>query len=125
MAGLTDARASLAAAVSTAGIDCAAYPPDALTPPMAYVDTLSVDYNTGTGWSFCEQGIAQAAVVAVAQRNDRAGSTQLLEDLVPAVLKALAGVTGVRVLTVESGSTEVAGTTLPAVIFSVEFGLKG
>ena len=43
----------------------------------------------------------------------------------PAVLEALAGVTGVRVLGVESGSTEVSGTTLPAVITTVEFGLKG
>jgi len=125
MSGLTGARASLAAAVSSAGIDCAPYPPDSLTPPMAYIDTVSVDYSTGTGWSFCAQGMAQATVVAVAQRNDRAGSTQLLEDMVPAVLEALAGITGVRVLGVESGSTEVSGTTLPAVITTVEFGLKG
>ena len=116
MSGITGARQALAHAVSGAGIDCTAYPPDALTPPAAYVDSVAVDYSSGAGWSFCAQGLASASVVAVAQRNDRAGSTAGLEDRVPAILQALADLDGVRVLSVESGSAEIGGSTLPAVI---------
>ena len=123
MAGITEARKALAHAVSGAGIDCTPYPPDALAPPAAYVDSVSVDYSSGTGWSFCAQGLAQATVVAVAQRNDRAGSMQALEDLVPAILSGVEGIKGVRVLAVESGSSEIGGATLPAVIATVEFGI--
>lgn len=124
MAALTDARQALADAVSNAGLDCTPYPPDALAPPAAYVDTLAVDYSNGAGWSFCAQGLANATVVAVGQRNDRAGSTQSLEDLIPAVLAGFQAVDGLRVLSVESGSSEIGGTAMPAVIYGVEFGLK-
>ena len=123
MAGITDARQQLADAVTAAGLVCTPYPPDSLAPPAAYVDAVSVDYGSGQGWSFCAQGLAQASVVAVAQRNDRAGSTQTLEDLVPSTLTGMEAIDGVRVLAVESGSAEISGTTLPAVIYTVEFGI--
>jgi len=121
---LADARAALADAVAGTGLDCTAYPPDSLVPPAAFVDTLAVDYDTG-GVSFCETGLATATIVACAQRHDRAGGSQQLEERVRSILDAVTAIDGVRVLGVESGSAEVAGTSLPAVVFTVRFGIRG
>jgi len=122
MSALTDAREVLANAVSISGLDCTPYAPDALAPPAAFVDTVSVDYDTSQ--SFCMDGLATATIVACAQRNDRAGSTFALESLVPTIIGGLVDVDGVRVLSVDSGSTDVGGTSLPAVILTVQFGLR-
>lgn len=122
MSALTDAREVLANAVSLAGLECTPYAPDSLSPPAAFVDTVTIDYDLAQ--SFCMDGLATASVVACAQRNDRAGAMFGLESLVPVIVGGLVGVDGVRVLSVDSGSTEIGGASLPAVIFSVQFGLR-
>ncbi len=121
---VTEAREWLAAAVTSAGLDCEPYPPDALNPPAAFVDNLNIDYSPGGGFSFCEAGSGTASIIACAQRNDRAGSTKSLEDLIKPTLDALHDLDGVRVTAVQSGSTEISGTTLPAVLYTVEFGIS-
>ncbi len=121
MSGLTGARRALADAVTSAGIECSPYPPDSLAAPAAYVDAVAVDYSAGAGYSFCATGSATARVVAVAPRHDTAGSIQHLEDLAPGILRALEAVPGVRVTGVESGTVEVNGNGLPAVLFTVQF----
>jgi len=124
MAGVTEARIALAEAVTQAGLDCAAYPPDAPNAPAAWIDQIQVEYVSGSGFSFCMAGSARATVIAVAQRNDRAAGTQYLEDLIQPTLIALEGLPGVRVVGVDSGSAQIAGTDLPAVIYTVEFAVS-
>src|SRR6188768_4168665 len=97
MAALTDARHYLADAVTGAGLECLPYPPDSTNPPIAFVDTITVDLETGAGWTFCLAGSATATITSCAQRNDKAGSTQGLEDFVDVALKALGDIPGVRV----------------------------
>lgn len=120
MTAVSDARTQLAAAVTAAGIDCAPYAPDALIVPAAWVETISVDYTAG-GWSFCGSGPATARITAAAPRNDRAGSLQQIEDMIPAVNTALEGIGGVQVVSVETGDAEISNQTLPAVIWTVRF----
>jgi hypothetical protein len=122
---ITEARAALAAAVASAGLDCTPYAPDTVAPPAAWVDTLTIDYQSGAGWSFCESGMATATILAAAQRNDRAGSVQQLEDLVPGVLEALQAIPGLRATEVASGSTDIGGQAMPAVIYTVQFAIAG
>ena len=124
MSGVTAARIALAEAVTQAGLDCEPYPPDAVNPPAAFVDSIRTEYVSGSGFSFCLSGAAAATIIAVAQRHDRAGSTQYLEDLIPPTLAALEGIGGVRVTGVDSGTTQIAGTDLPAVIYTVEFAIS-
>lgn len=120
MTAVPDARHQLAAAVTAAGIECTAYAPDALVVPGAWVESVAVDYSSG-GWSFCGTGPAAARIIAAAPRNDRAGSLQQLEDLIPAVNTALEGIGGVQVTSVESGDAEISSQSLPAVIWAVRF----
>jgi len=117
---ITEARTLIAGAVSSAGVECSPYAPDSLIAPAAYVEGVDVDY-TGTGWTFCGTGTAQARVVACAQRNDRAGGMQMLEDLAPGVMTALEAVDGVRVMSVGSGEADIGGQTLPAIMWTVQF----
>jgi hypothetical protein len=114
----------LAETVTGTGIDCAPYPPDSITPPAAWVDAVTIDLAAGAGFSFCESGLATATITAVKERNDRAGSTKTLEDLIPPILAAITGIGGVRVLAVQSGGVDVAGVSLPAVVFTVEFAIQ-
>lgn len=125
MTSITAARQQLAEAVTAAGLECTPYPPDSLAPPAAFVDTLTVDYTSGAGWSFCDSGDATAAIVTCAQRNDRAGSQSMLEGLVPDTVRTLTGIPGLRVLAVGSGTTDISGSTLPAVIYTVGFAITG
>jgi hypothetical protein len=118
MGALTDARTELAAVVSAAGIDTTPYPPDSLTPPAAFVDSVSLDLQGGG--SFCT-GLATANLITVAQRNDKAGATQYLEDLITPILENLGGLAGLRVTGVDSGTTNIGGADLPAVVYTVEF----
>lgn len=123
MGAVTDARKALAGAVTTAGIDCTPWPPDSLAPPAAFVDSVNIDYSTGAGFSFCANGLATALITTCGQRNDKAGATQYLEDLIPAILEQLDGINGVRVTGVDSGSANIAGNELPAVVYQIEFGI--
>jgi len=124
MSGVTDARIALAEAVTQAGLDCAAYPPDAPSAPAGWIDQVQVEYVSGSGFSFCMAGSARATIIAVAQRNDRAAGTQHLEDLIPPTLAALEGLPGVRVVGIDSGSAQIGSTDLPAVIYTVEFAVS-
>lgn len=119
MSALTDARQVLADAVTGTGLQCAAYAPDALVAPGAWIDSLTIDYDTAG--SFCVPGQVEAVVIAVGQRNDRARSAQLLDELQPDVVEALETVEGVRVTQVQSGTAEVNGQTLPAVLYTTQF----
>ena len=121
MMGLGDAREALAQAVGAAGIVCTAYPPDAPTPPVAFVDALSIDYQTPTG--FCLMGMAQATIVTLAQRNDRQGSTQYLEALVGPITEILSDIAGLKLVSASSGVTQVAGNDIPAVVYTVQFAI--
>jgi hypothetical protein len=123
---LTDARKQLSDAVTGAGIECAPYPPDNAnpSPTQAFVDTLSVDFSTGSGWSFCYSGMAEAVVVTCAQRHDKAGGTRTLEDKIPGTLQALEGIQGVRVMNVQSGTVQITGQDLPAVLYSITFAVE-
>lgn len=123
MGTLTEARIAVAEAVTSAGIECTAYAPESLNPPAAFVDSLNVDLTTGIGLSFCLSGMATGQIVTVAQRNDRAGATQYLEDLAKPIIEALDGVDGLRVTAADSGTVEVAGQSLPSVVYSIEFGI--
>jgi hypothetical protein len=123
MGAVTDARQALADAVTAAGIDCTPWPPDALAPPAAFVDSVNIDYSTGNGFSFCANGLAVAQVTTCGQRNDKAGATQYLEDLIPKIIENIDGIDGVRVTGVDSGSANIAGADLPAVVYQIEFGI--
>jgi hypothetical protein len=123
MPTLNEARTALAAAVTSGGLECLAYPPDNPSPPIAFVDDLGMDFSgqLGGGTTFCMPGTAVATIVTIAQRNDRAGSMQFLEGLIPGVLQALQDTPGVRVATANSGQTTVGGVEVPAVVYSVQF----
>lgn len=123
MGAVTDVRAALADAVTVAGLPCTPYPPDALSPPAAFVDSLSIDFAGGSGFSFCLSGLARGSIVTVAQRNDKAGATQFLEDLMGPILEQLEEMDGMRVVSVDSGTANVSGVDLPSVVYSVEFGV--
>jgi hypothetical protein len=119
MSTLTEARQVLADAVTGAGLPCEPYPPDNTIAPAAFVDRMTVDY-TGGGASFCAPGVAEATIVTLAQRHDRAESTEYLEGLLVPVAAALAAA-GARVTGAASGSTAIAGHDVPALIYTVQF----
>lgn len=125
MSALGDARAFLAQAVTSAGLECLPYPPDSTTPPIAFVDSLAVDYEPGSGWSFCETGMATATITSCGQRNDKAGAMQSLESMIAPALAKLHAIPGVRVSAVQSGTADVGGAELPAVLYTVTFALLG
>jgi hypothetical protein len=125
VSAFTDAREALAGAVTAAGLECQPYPPDAPSAPQAWIDTLSVDYAQGAGWSFCMPGAGTAAIVTVGQRHDKAASTRALEDLIPLILAQLDEVVGVRVTGIQSGTVQITGQDMPSVIFTTEFALQG
>jgi hypothetical protein len=114
-------RQALADAVTGAGLTCEPYPADNPSLPSAFIDQLIVDYSSGSAASYCNSGQATATVVTAAQRNDRAGSTALLEDLVPAVLGAFDGMAGLQVASWQSGSINLAGNEVPGLVYTVRF----
>ena len=124
MPTLDEARQALATAVSAGGLTCLPYPPDAPSPPIAFVDTIAVDFTggavAGVGY-FCAPGLAVATIITVAQRQDRPGGIALLEGYVPNVLDQLAGIPGVRLVMTASGSATIAGQDLPSVFYTVQF----
>lgn len=122
MSAITEARQALAEAVSTTGIQCLPYAPEAVSETVAFVDTIQVDYTLGA--SFC-LGQASGQLLTVGLRHDKAGSTIILEELVPSIVRAVEAIDGVRVMAVESGSVEFAGTVFPAILYSLAFALTG
>ena len=123
MPTVSDARQTLATAVSAAGLTTLPYPPDNPSPPLAFVDDVAVDFTggSGNGAFFCLPGQAVATIVQVAQRNDRPGAMAYLEGLMPGTLQALNDIGGIRVLAVASGQLNVGGQDLPAVTYTVSF----
>lgn len=119
MSGVGESREVLANAVSSTGLACAPYAPDSFIAPAAWVDSVIVDYENGA--SMCLTGAVEAVIIAAGQRNDRAGSSQMLEELMPDVITALEGVPGVRVIQIQSGTAEVNGQTLPAVLYTCQY----
>lgn len=108
-------REVLAQAVADAGLPCSAYPPDSPSLPGAWVDALTFDYLSPM--SFCESAEASATIVTAAQRNDRAGGLQLLESLIPDIVKNLESSGPVRVSGVESGTSQIGTVDVPAVLY--------
>ncbi len=120
MNGLAAARQALAQAVTDAGLDCLPYPPDALNPPIAFVDQLDISYDTMTSYTLAP---VVATVVTCGQRHDKTAATELLEGGVGPVVGGLRGLPGVRVVGVRSGQIEIGSTELPAVVYTVTFQL--
>lgn len=116
---LAAAREALAAAVTGAGIDCTPYTTDNPSPPVGFVDTLSLDYQTPAG--FCLPSQATASIVTVGQRHDPGAAMQLLESLVGPVVDALQAIPGLRLLAVDTGTATVGKNELPAVSYTVAF----
>ena len=125
MSSLSDARAALAEAVTSAGIECAAYSPENMNAPGAWIDSVTVDYSQGAGFSFCTSGLASAQIVAVAPRHDRAASRQWLEDIAPAIRSAVEMLPGVLVASLEEPEADIGGTSLPALVLTVRFEIQG
>jgi hypothetical protein len=123
MADLDEARQALSEAVSGSGLACLPYPPENPSPPLAFVDDISVDFTGGafgTGY-FCLPGSATATIVTLAQRHDRTASMQFLEGKMPAILSALSAIPGLRILAAGSGQMNVGGQDLPALTYTVSF----
>ncbi len=119
-----EARTALAAAVTTAGVQCLAYPPDNPAPPAAFVDSVAVDFTIDSGFiggSFCAPGAGTASVVVLAQRHDRQGSIAYLEGLIAPILDELQALRGLQLVSATSGSIPVGGQDLPAVVITVRF----
>lgn len=123
MSGITGARDAIAEAVSTTGMVCQPYAPDSINPPIAFVDSISVDYSSGAGYSFCAAGEATATVILAGQRHDRAASLQQLEDLAPAAINAIEALPGARVISTDSGNVEAMGQSLPSVLITIRFSI--
>jgi hypothetical protein len=122
MATIQEAREALATSVSDAGLKCLAYPPENPSPPIAFVDDLSVDFTGGVAMgTFCLPGAATATIVTIALRNDRAGAMQYLEGLIGPILDALYSIQGVRIASASSGQLNIGGQDLPAVTYTVQF----
>ena len=122
MPTLDDARTALATAVTTAGLSCLPYPVDNPSPPIAWVDSVVIDFTGGLAVNyFCLPGTATSTIVSIAQRNDLPGATKFLEDLIPPTLEELNAVPGLRVVSSSSGILNVGGQELPAVTVTVQF----
>lgn len=116
---LAAARAAIAGQVSSAGAPCLPYPPDNPSPPIAFIDTLSLDYASGQSFGLPSAGTA--VVVACGQRHDMPAATAGLESAAGGVVAALHALPGLRVTGVRSGVATIARTELPAVSYTVEF----
>lgn len=119
MIDLGAARQQLAGAVSTANIPCLPYPPDNPAPPIAFVDSLVVNY--GAPLSFTAPATCTAVIVVCGQRYDQAAAMAMLEADVGPIVDAVKLLPGVTVENVASGTTEIGATTLPAVSYTVTF----
>lgn len=120
MSTIGDCREAIAEAVTDAGIQCYAYPPDnaAALAPVAFLDVVSSDWMDQTGF-FCDPVLSTYTLVALAERNDVASSLRRLEDLIAPIVQALEEI-GVRTITVTSGGVETGGVTLPAVSWTLQ-----
>jgi hypothetical protein len=125
MPTVAQAREAIAAAVTTAGLDCSPYRLDTADAPAAWVASVDVDFTdgpAGTG-SFCLSGMAIAAVALVAQRHDLPAAGAYLEDLSPKVVAALSAVGGLQILAQADGTLTVGGQELPAHVITVRFAI--
>ena len=116
---LAAVRDALADAVSAGGITCLPYEPDNPMPPIAFIDTLTLDYASPVSYRLPSTGTA--VVIACGQRHDRAGSVALLESMVGAVVEALLDLPGAKITGIASGTTEIGRAELPAVSYTVQF----
>lgn len=113
---LHEIRRTLAAAVG----NCLPYPPDSVVAPMAWIDTLTVDFEQPLSMG---GGRGEAVIVAAGQRNDRVAALEALEGDAPGILDALESVPWLRVTSLQSGRIEVGQQTLPAVLYTTDFHL--
>lgn len=119
---LHTARQALAAAASTPDVPCLPYTPDNPSPPIAFIDALTVDY--GTPMTFGAPATCRAVIVACRQRHDRVAATAALEADIGPVRAALEqAVEGLSVGAVTSGTAEIGKTELPAVSYALTFPL--
>ena len=119
MIDLAAARQQLAAAASTSAVPCLPYPPDNPAPPIAFVDSLHLDYAAPV--SFTIPATCTAVIVACGQRYDQAASMSMLEGDIADVVEALEQLPGLTVDSVTSGPKDIGKTTLPAVSYTVAF----
>jgi hypothetical protein len=120
VSALHDARVAIAAAATSPGLPVHPYPPDNASPPCGWVDSLTW---TAEGGMF-GGSLATADLLFCGQRTDRQGTTRLLEDAAfGQVGAALETIEGLRVVSAESGHTEIGGDRLPAVIHHLQFHL--
>ena len=123
MTGMQLARQAVADAVTAAGLPCAAYAPDAPTLPAAWVDMVSVAYDTGAEWAtYCRSGVATLSVVTAAMRNDQQASGQDLEGLPPMVDDNLSAA-GASLQSWQTGLIDVNGQSVPALIYKIQLGM--
>ncbi len=119
MIDLATARQQLATAASTSSIPCLPYPPDNPAPPIAFVDSLHLNYAAPV--SFTIPATCTAVIVACGQRYDQAASMAMLEADIGPVTEVLEQLPGLTIDSVTSGTTDVGKTTLPAVSYTVTF----
>ena len=115
---LDEVRRRVAEAVTGAGVICTAYPADAPVPPAAWVDQVSLDYQTVS--SFCLPNQINFSVITCEQRNDRAEGIKNLESFVTKIVEAVEGLGAVRTIAVESGTTNVGSADVPAVAYQFQ-----
>lgn len=115
---LHSVRVQVAEAVTAAGIPCVPYSPDSPVPPVSWVDSMSLDYQTAA--SFCIESEITFTIVTSAQRNDRAGGTKRLEALIPEITQRVEKLGAVRTIAVNSGSTTIGSTDVPAVLYQFQ-----
>ena len=115
MTTLPDLRAEIAAAVTGVGIPCEPYPPDAPSPPCAFVDTVTVNRDQ---MQYASTGVASVRLTHLGLRNDRESAGAELEGRVAEVSTLLTGL-GCRVVEIVSGLTQIGGVDLPAVQYAM------
>jgi hypothetical protein len=109
------ARQVIADAVTAAGCVCTPYPPDSPIPPVAFVEGVGVTFID----AFCTVAQARFSIVLAEQRNDRESGMRDLETLLPDVVAGLSAIPGLVLSEAQSGTTQIGGQEVPAVVFTV------
>lgn len=115
MIDLAAARLAVAAAITGAGLHCSPYTPDAPVPPCAFIDTLELSMLPAYGG----QAQVEFTVVAVEQRHDTEEGTRALEGRAAAFAAAVEALPGALLTGLQSGSTTIGGTEVPALILTI------
>lgn len=111
---LAASRQAIADAVTAAGCVCTPYPPDAPVPPVAFVEGVSLAFVD----AFCTVAQATFSLVLAEQRNDRESGMRDLESLLPNVVAGLSAIQGLVLSEAQSGTTQIGGQEVPAVILT-------